>query len=204
MRFLIILSILLFFTFVPVFGQNTNDEIAKLREHLAVPESTTIKLADSSSLPSGISLKVYIATGLDLGVRGNFREWINEWNKKNGKKYGTVEIVSDMQQADIILARYTVREKITDRTETNTVPIPATVYDPATKSIITRPVPRTYSTSYSLMPVYAYIISRKSDGLEILWRYTGEVGVEETTESGKQLRDDFFILMKNRAKSQKK
>jgi hypothetical protein len=204
MRILFPVSILLILICIPAMGQNANEELARLREHLTVPDSTPIKLANSSALPSGQSLKVYIATGLDVGVRGNFIKWMDEWNKKDGKKYGMVELVSDMSQAEIILARYTLREKITDRTETHSTPVPATVYDPATNSVITRPVPRTYSTSYSLVPVYAYVIAQKPSGLEILWRYTDQTTVAETKESGKSLRDDFFRMMKARAKSQKK
>jgi len=184
-------------------SQNTTEELARLREHLSLPDSTSIKVATSSALSTRRPLNVYIATGLDLGVRNNFTKWLDEWNKKDGRKYGTVEIVTDLTQADVILARYTLREKITDRTETYSNPVPATVYDPATNSTVTRPVPRTYSMSYSLVPTYAYVIARKPDGLEILWRYTGQASVQETTDSGKQLRDDFFKMMKTRERSPK-
>jgi hypothetical protein len=184
-------------------AQNTTEELARLREHLTLPDSTSIKLANSSALPANRPLKVYIATGLDMGVRNNFTKWLDEWNKKDGHKYGTVEIVNELAQADVILARYTVREKVTDRTETYSTPVPATVYDPATNSTVTRPVPRTSSISYSLVPAYAYVIARKPDALEILWRYTGQSSVQETTDSGKQLRDDFFKMLKARGKSPK-
>ena len=184
-------------------AQNTTEELARLREHLSLPDSTSLKLANSSALPTDRPLKVYIATGLDMGVRNNFSKWLDEWNKKDARKYGTVEIVTKLSQADVILARYTVREKVTDRTETYSTPVPATVYDPATNSTVTRPVPRTYSLSYSRVPVYAYVIGRKQDGYEILWRYADQSSVQETKESGKQLRDDFFKMLKARGKPSK-
>jgi hypothetical protein len=136
-------------------------------------------------------------------VRNNFTKWLDEWNKKDGRKYGIVEIITDIAQSDVILARYAMREKVTERTLTSSVPVPATVYDPATNTSVTRPVPQTSSISYSLVPVYAYVIARKATGLEILWRYAGQTSVRETTNSGKDLRDDFFKMMKARGKSPK-
>lgn len=197
------LFILTFLLGVPAVAQTTKEEFARLRQHLAVSEEIPITLAESSSLPDDRPLKLYIATGLDMAVHANFTKWIDEWNRKDGKKYGAIEVVSELSQADVILARYTLRDKLTDRTETYSSTVPGTVYDPRSGSTVTRPVPRTYSSSYSVVPVYAYVIGREAGALRILWRYVDQASLEETKHSGKFLRDDFFKMMKARGKSRK-
>ena len=117
-----------------------------------------------------------------------------EWNKKDGKKYGLVSLVPEISQANVILARYTLRYKIT--TETDTRVVSGVAIDSTTGQTVTRPVPRT--SPYSVVPVYAYVISRNSDDLGIIWRYVDQTEVAENKRSGQQLCHDFFKLAKSR------
>jgi hypothetical protein len=196
----LLLFLVLCLVCLPVLAQTANEEIDRLREHLSVPADVSIELADSSALPSARPLKVYLALGLDVGVRGNLVKWIDDWNRKDGRNKGAIEIVPELSEADLILARYTVLDRITDRTETYSATVPGTVYDPGSNKVITRPVPHTYSDSYSVVPVFAYIIAREPKGLRILWRYTDQATLQDTKNSGKLLADDLFVLMKRRPK----
>src|SRR5437762_3426055 len=67
-RLLLILVLMLVSGFVAS-GQTMEEEVARVREQLGVSESTPIKLADSSNLPTANPLKVYLALGLDMEVR---------------------------------------------------------------------------------------------------------------------------------------
>jgi hypothetical protein len=181
-------------------AQTMNEEVDRLREHLGVPPNTLVKLASSSNLPDKTPLKVYVATGLDIKVRDKFAEWIQKWNKDEAKKLGALEQVSDITDADIILSRYTLQEKVSPRTASTVGS--ATVYDPATNSTITRPVTRTYS--YDLVPVYLYLIARNETGLEILWRETTRTSTGDFRSGGYSLRDQFKKMMQARSKNHKK
>jgi len=197
---LVLAAMLLALLCLPGQSQDTQSELANLRKHLELPDSTPIKLSLSSTLPPNRPLNVFIAVGLDVGVRGNFSRWLAEWNKKDGKRHGLVSLVSEISQAQVILARYALRDRVT--TETNTRVVPGVAIDPSTGQTVTRPVPRT--SSYSVVPVYAYVISRNPAGLEIIWRYVGQDYVAETKRSGQKLRDDCFTLMKSRQRPENK
>lgn len=81
------------------------DEFALLREQLKIAPSFPVALAESNTLPTGNPLKVYIAVE-DPKITDSLVEWVKKWNKENGVKYGSIDIVSDMSKADVLLASY--------------------------------------------------------------------------------------------------
>ena len=83
----------------------TKDEYVQLREALNLPASTPVTLAESNPLPVSGPLKLYLVID-NPGIRDNFIAWVEQWNKDEGKKYGTIEIVPDFAQADVALVRY--------------------------------------------------------------------------------------------------
>lgn len=180
---IVFISILLICSLV--MGQTMSDELAKLRQHLNIPESISISPAISTNLPEAIPLKIYIATGLDMKVRDNFVKWIEKWNEKDGKKYGLIEIVSEINNADIILARYTNRDQVTSKMVSGTNVVTGT----------------TSTYSVSRVPLYSYVLARDSNGLKILWRYTGQTYVKEYSDSGEELKNQIFKMLKARAKN---
>ena len=111
----ILSAILLFILQAAAVAQTKDDEFAGLRRHLNVPESTPVTLSSSVKLPGTSPLKVYLAMKLDPKGRAMFAEKVDQWNRKDGAKYGMVKIVPEMSQADLIFARYTVQNKATAR-----------------------------------------------------------------------------------------
>src|SRR5437667_5614900 len=92
-------------------GQTPSEEIARLRQMLELPDSATISLAAAPNLPTISPMKLFIATGLDLGVRQNFLKWVEDWNQEDAEKHGPVVLVNSAVSADVILARLVDREK---------------------------------------------------------------------------------------------
>lgn len=176
------------------YGQTAKEELATLRNHLDLPETTLITVSTSPSWPKQTPLKVFLALGLDMYIRATFVGKIDGWNTKNGAKYGRVEVVDEMAKADLILVRYTDQEKVTSNTGSYVAPV--MVYDPASKTFKTTPVARTYSTNS--VPAYDYMIIPSQKGLEIIWREIGPAPVGETTNSGQALRDQLFRFLKSR------
>ena len=81
------------------------DEFALLREQLKIAPSFPVVMAESNTLPAGNPLKVYLAVE-DSESTDSLVERVNKWNKENGVKYGSIEIVSDVSKADVLLASY--------------------------------------------------------------------------------------------------
>src|SRR3954463_9854942 len=83
-------------------AQSIDDELSTLRELLNVSSSTSIT-PSTSSLPPNSPIRVFIAVGPNEKIQKEFTNEINKWNRNNGQKYGTVELVSQLSEADIIL-----------------------------------------------------------------------------------------------------
>jgi hypothetical protein len=157
-------------------AQTPNEEMDALRALLNVPASTNIRLADANRLTNAPQIRLFVATGLDVGVRNNYYRWIEDWNDDHGKKYGYVKVVTSLDDANTVLARYTVKDSGSWR-----------LTDPRSN---TRDI-----------PVFAYVINKEGDALEIAWRYAANnASYVETRISGKDLWDDFARMLKARGK----
>ncbi len=170
--------ILVFVIWDSVPSQSIDVELVKLREFLKQPASTVI-VPSTAPLPSGASLKVFIATGLENDLYKVFVRRISEWNKKNGQKFGRVEVVSNIAEAQVVLAWYSIRiEKMT------------------------HPPDDTPSDERICCPErdYSYLLVRTDDGFAMLSRIIIEgYSLPSANESrGNSLRAEFFKRMKAR------
>lgn len=151
-------------------------ELRALREFLNLPETTTIGIS-TASLPNEMPLKVYVATGKDAALQKVILKRIDDWNKKNGAKFGSLEVVTDLSEAQVILAWYAVR-------------IPS----------MTRPP---FQTQMALGPperIHSYLLLRTADGLEILNRRVveGYPDLMQSDQRGEMVRAELFKRMKAR------
>jgi len=156
-------------------AQSMDAELTKLRQLLDVQSSTEI-VPSTASLPANSPIRVFLAVGPDPKIQNTFTNRIAEWNKKDGLKYGRVKLVSNLSDADVILARYEVR--------LNDMPAP-----PSSMPLVA-------------MRSYSYLIVRKPDKLEMLWRRVieGYSDVSDKNRIGDVLRSEFFKRMKARRK----
>ena len=76
------------------------DEYTKLREMLNLPPSFPVQRVADAKLPLAQPLKLYLAIQ-EPYVKQRFVKWIEQWNKLDGKKYGQIETVDDLAQADL-------------------------------------------------------------------------------------------------------
>ena len=162
-------------------------ELATLRGYLKVPDTVPIALGTKTSrLPAERPLILYLDTAGDTSAANELMQLIQEINKKQADKYGTIEVVADATKANLLLIHYEVagtRRKATDTTNS---------MDPALGRGQTRNVTRA--------DVRGYIVARKPEGLEILSRYKNEVTVGERRQ---ELRDAFSKLLKEQSKADK-
>lgn len=79
------------------------DDYTSLREALGVAPSLPVTPAPSNTLPAANPLKLYVAIQ-EPSVKQQLINWARRWNKEQGAKYGSVEIVSDLDQSDVAAA----------------------------------------------------------------------------------------------------
>ena len=76
------------------------DNYTSLRETLGVAPSLPVALASSDKLPAANPLKLYLAIH-EPSLKQRFINWVGRWNKEQAAKYGSIEIVSDLDQSDV-------------------------------------------------------------------------------------------------------
>ena len=79
-----------------------HDDYTRLRQMLKVESSVPVAQAVKDELPTADPFKIFLAfepEGVDKGLV----EWMDVWNKEQSAKYGRVEIVNDLAQADASL-----------------------------------------------------------------------------------------------------
>jgi hypothetical protein len=167
-----ILALALLFGFsVTGFGQDKEHELRYLRSILGVSRETPIIKAGSLKLPEVSPLKVFIATNTEVKVRDKLVEWIDKWNAEDGKKYGAIEVVEQVSQATVILARYVfpAPEQVRDEAPASGSSNEPYEIDPITRKPVSNTVAtRTPLTSKFRLPVYSYVILNADDGLKII------------------------------------
>jgi hypothetical protein len=174
----------------PASAQTTRRELDTLRAQLELPAQVKLGPANELALPAARPLRVRLAFGLDLKARENVARWIEEWNRKDGKKLGALQLV-DAGAADVVLARYTDREKVRTRTVSGTDLSPSSSGSTRSSSRM--------RFELDTIPVYAYVIdSRAADNWAIVWRQTGFTTLNETGGSGREAWDGLRELLKKR------
>jgi len=175
------------------FGQTSRGEIAKLSERLNVPASTLIVDSSAARLPAGASLRIYIASGQDKTAYARFVKWADKWNRNEGARHGSLEVVHDLSQADIVLARFHVRES-TPRSRT-TVSV-GRVHDPTRDRNASSP--KISTRTYAPTAEYAYLLTHSADALAILYGDVDRTYIQDYSDPDGDLLRELEARMKKR------
>ncbi len=124
------------------------DEYTRLREVLTVAPSTPVSLNTSGKFPTGDPLKIHVASEwekLDEGLV----DWAARWNKEEAAKYGRVEIVKDLAQADVSLVVFWGSDE--------------SILVPSMQLFDQRGNP------HNIAPATAQFVTRDANALQVLW-----------------------------------
>ena len=173
---------------------STEAELERLRRYLSLPASARLSVAPSPQLPAGASLKVFLATGLDVRVRENLTRWVEEWNRKDAGRQGPrLSLVGELAQAQVVLSR----EVDTDKARTTNQTFVTPGMTPPRSSGTTRPQRTTFTVLQA--PVHSYVLSVASpEDLRIVWRDVGLGIVEADDSTGRPLWEDFRKLLRKK------
>ena len=182
--------------------ETEDPEVTRLRTFLKAKPEVKIQPSDNPTIRAVMGpapLKVAIATGLDMDVRRNFLRFVEEWQKKDAKKYGAIEVVKDFKDADIILVRYAMVENSYESSYSAEVPVAK--WD---KQFHMTTELKTHTVSDTLVPTFGYVIQPNGEEMEILYRYASPTlaGIYKT--SGSSIWDALKYLMKDRFENTKK
>lgn len=201
--------------------KKSQGEESELLNWLAeVAGAKSVVEAKAGALPAGEPLKVYVLAPEQADLWYKFLNWVEEWNRTEGAKYGRVTVVEDASRADVVVARFLTSFK-TKSEQSDEVLGTSAITDTRQAPDLRRPSPvilSRHSRSISRSAkVYGYILAREGEGLKLLWRTTdtardnpkerrpplrpGQLkGGKDSKIAGDSLRDQFFKLLRARPK----
>ncbi|HXH68808.1 MAG TPA: hypothetical protein VNI60_00535 [Pyrinomonadaceae bacterium] len=114
MKKLLGLLFILVTTSFGVFAQTDKAEIKQLRQELNLSKSTSIIINKDTDFPSQNTIKIFPAIKHNKSFARDFVEWVKDWNKDNANKFGKLEIVDRIEDADIVATqfRYGIRKYV--------------------------------------------------------------------------------------------
>lgn len=138
------------------------DEFSRLRAALNLEPSTPAALSEASALSTSQPLKMYLAIEDDR-IKDRFVGWVSKWNKDQAGKSGALEIVSGLAEADASLV----------------------VLKGAENLVMTPFMVGADEKVHSFPPITAFLVSKKNDGLEVLWKQVLLTNPESESEKGR-------------------
>lgn len=95
-------------------AQTDKAEIKQLRQELNFSKSTRIIADGNTDFPPQKTIKIFAAIKHNKSFARDFAEWVADWNKDNANRFGKLETVDKIEDADIIAAqfRYGVRKYV--------------------------------------------------------------------------------------------
>lgn len=159
-------------------AEPSEQSIARLREIMNLPPERPITFVPAKELPVKNPLKVFglVVSKAQLRWSPESTEaWVENWNKKDAAKLGSLEAAPDISQADLIFVWFI----------NPTEPEPAIVEQFGFNPVVV---------------ISSYLIVQESTGAEILWRAAHLGGANYKRAADKEFRK----RMKTRAKVLKK
>jgi hypothetical protein len=163
------------------------DEFSRLRGQLDVDPSMVIMHSKDDHLPSLSPLKVFVSIGYDA-TRPSLVDWITTWNSKHKDSYDKLELVYDLNKADVLMVIAYGSD---------------TMIRVQTADYVDDSVVRTEFSQATL-----YLVLKDAEGLKILWTSVAPVMI--TNKTAVLSRSKGLILsemekrMKTRSSSLKK
>lgn len=145
-------------------AQSASSETERLRELLGLPGGSVIVATELDKLPVGNRpFRVFLATGTENRRRDYYERKIKQWNRHKIRHLASLEVVENLNDADLILARH---ELETPKRTTEPVTVWEEHFDPLTKIRSARRVKIT--RNYLTVLVKVYVLRRVDERTEIL------------------------------------
>ena len=87
-------------------AQVSEKEAGLLREELKLADDEPILIDRGRNFPAQKPLRVFTAIKQSAKEAERFGKWLRKWDKKNSKKYGKIQIVDEIEKADVVVAQF--------------------------------------------------------------------------------------------------
>jgi len=162
MKFVILTLVVFLSTALSVSAQLKDYEIKTLRKQMNISDKDVVRPNKNAGLSAAKPLKIFLVIKRAGSVAKYFEKWIKDWNEQEGDRYGKLERVTDISNADVVLTQF-VTETIKNVGETSlgigNIPPPGQL-----KSKVRVKSNTEYNKPLKL-PVYSYLIKRE----DIFW-----------------------------------
>lgn len=159
-------SLILFFCALIISGQTTKSDIERLKKELDLPASASIS-ADRLSFPAPKPIKIYLAIKDDSKAAEDFTDWAEKWNARNAAEFGAVEIVDELNEADVAAVLFKSKQRRVVARDSATVKIGKTPRsendDFVLGSVGNDRIKGERKVETLLFPVYSYLVVRASN-----------------------------------------
>ena len=160
---LVILTLVVFLsTALSVSAQLKDYEIKTLRKQINISDKDIVRPNKNAGLSAAKPLKIFLAIKRAGSVAKYFEKWIKDWNEQEGDRYGKLERVTDISNADVVLTQF-VTETIKNVGETS-LGIGNIPPSGQLKSKVKVKSNTDYNKPLKL-PVYSYLLKRE----DIFW-----------------------------------
>jgi hypothetical protein len=156
------------------------DEYVRLRDQLSIHPSTVVASTEMDGLPSTYPLKVYLSSAYS-DVQKRLVDWLNKWNQKHVDASQKLELVSDLEQADILIV-------IARGSDTMVAVLPMEVYKD------NRLIKGEWSQATS------YVVVKEREGLKVLWTRVAPVLSVQKVEVSPKSTESIISEMEKRMK----
>lgn len=89
-----------------IFAQDSKDELNQLRKEVKLPKAADVFIDKRKDFPTGQTLKIYLSIKHNKKFAKGFSEWIENWNDKNAARYGRLQSVDKISDADVAVAQF--------------------------------------------------------------------------------------------------
>jgi len=165
MRFAVLALVVLFLTASTVSAQMNDEEIYNLRKQINIPAKDIIRQDKNAKLNDNNSLKVFLAIKRNGSEAKYFQKWVQDWNREEASKYGKLEIVEEIAQADAVLTQFvSTQTKLVKDTAIGigNIPPPGRL---KSKVKVTSEI----DYKHLKLPVYSYLIKREDNIWTIIY-----------------------------------
>lgn len=149
-----------------IYAQTTTGELKQLKKEVNLPDSSPVFIDEGKDFPANQTLKIYLSIKHNKKFAQDFTKWVEKWNRENAAQTGTLQIIDNINDADIVAAqfRFGIRKYV--REERLSV---STGRIPEDDKFIGQGIGNSKikaEKGYTVLdqPLYSYLLIRNSDG----------------------------------------
>lgn len=153
-------------------AQRSASDIERLRDEIGLPQTTAISTRKAPLTASG-PFRIFLAIRHNEEIARDFEAWVADWNIAGALQYGRLEIVDDIEKADLAVTQY--RFGVSRFVREDAVGLKLGKAEPAGEKrdefVLARvgssPVYAKSTARSLLVPVYSYLVTRGPRGWNI-------------------------------------